>query len=187
MSNEIQGVVKSMSAKDRNTKYGVKPAYSFNINDEWYSAGFKTWGVREGDEVVIQFDQTPQGYRNITSVTKVGTGSTPKSTDSGSKYVPDTFPMEPLAPKRSINRQNALTNAVAFCTKFFSEPMEIPWTQESFKNIWKLVQNKMFDISSTTAIHSDKVAKVYDAMNRGISERTGVYIPFPSKDMLDGN
>ena len=72
-------------------------------------------------------------------------------------------------------------------TKFFSEPMEIPWTQESFKNIWKLVQNKMFDISSTTAIHSDKVAKVYDAMNRGISERTGVYIPFPSKDMLDGN
>jgi len=72
-------------------------------------------------------------------------------------------------------------------TKFFSEPMEIPWTQESFKNVWKLVQNKMFEIDSTTAIHSDKVSKVYDAMNRGISERTGVYIPFPSKDMLDGN
>ena len=71
-------------------------------------------------------------------------------------------------------------------TKFFSEPMEIPWTQESFKNIWKLVQNKMFEIESTTAIHADKVSKVYDAMNRGISERTGVHIPFPSKDMLDG-
>ena len=36
------------------------------------------------------------------------------------------------------------------------------------------------------AVGADKVAKVYDAINRGLVERTGIHIPFPSKDMTCG-
>ena len=69
--------------------------------------------------------------------------------------------------------------------KFMKGDIEIPWTQQSFKLFWKQIQNTMYDIESTTEIHSDKVAKVYDAINRGLVERTGIHIPFPSKDMTE--
>jgi len=69
--------------------------------------------------------------------------------------------------------------------KFMKGDIEIPWTQQSFKTFWKQIQNTMYDIESTTEIHSDKVAKVYDAINRGLVERTGIHIPFPSKDMTE--
>jgi hypothetical protein len=70
-------------------------------------------------------------------------------------------------------------------SQFIKGDIEIPWTQESFKLFWKQIQNTMYGIESTTEIHSDKVAKVYDAINRGLVERTGIHIPFPSKDMTD--
>jgi hypothetical protein len=69
--------------------------------------------------------------------------------------------------------------------KFIKGDIEIPWTQESFKTFWKQIQNTMFAIESTTEIQSDKVAKVYDAINRGLVERTGVHIPFPSKELTE--
>ena len=69
--------------------------------------------------------------------------------------------------------------------KFIKGDIEIPWTQESFKTFWKQIQNTMFEIESTTEIQSDKVAKVYDAINRGLVERTGVHIPFPSKELME--
>jgi len=69
--------------------------------------------------------------------------------------------------------------------KFMKGDIEIPWTQESFKTFWKQIQNTMYEIESTTEIHSDKVAKVYDAINRGLVERTGIHIPFPSKDITE--
>ena len=70
-------------------------------------------------------------------------------------------------------------------SNFIKGDIEIPWTQESFKIFWKQIQNTMFGISKTSDIHSDKVSKVYDAINRGLVERCGIHIPFPSKEMKE--
>lgn len=67
--------------------------------------------------------------------------------------------------------------------EFLRDSIEIPWTQESFKEFWRSIQNTMYGVSSTTDIESDKVSKVYDAINLALSERTGIHIPFPSKPM----
>ena len=121
MTNEVQGVISRIYENDVTIKRGPKAgqaikAYNFIIDGDKYSGGFKKWGAGEGDEVVITFDQTPQGYRNITGLSKVA--SAPKSdSDSGAggtSYGKNTFPMAPDAPQRSINRQNALTNAVKY-------------------------------------------------------------------------
>ena len=69
--------------------------------------------------------------------------------------------------------------------EFLRDAIEIPWTQESFKEFWRSIQNTMYGVSSTTDIESDKVSEVYDAINLALSERTGIHIPFPSKSMTD--
>ena len=87
----------------------------------------------------------------------------------------------------TINNEHKKEMFKKFVDKLYEERqyIEIPWTQESFKTFWKQIQNTMFEIESTTEIQSDKVAKVYDAINRGLVERTGVHIPFPSKELME--
>lgn len=123
---EEQGLVESIEPRVVNTRYGSKTTTSFVINGVTYSGGFKKWdSVKIGDEVFITFETTDKGYRNIKGLTVVnaGTGgpvanSAPKSNSGGgggySKGGGRSFPVDPLAPERTINRQNALTNAVKY-------------------------------------------------------------------------
>ena len=111
----IQGIVKAVSEKERNTKYGMKMASSINVDEVWYSAGFKGAGCLAGQEVQVNFDDTP--YKNIVALRVIGgTPAVGTPPTSHSKPVGSTggrtFPVGALAPERTINRQNALTNAV---------------------------------------------------------------------------
>ena len=112
------------------------------------------------------------------------------------KYVTFNYTLgKPRSPKQQAALEVYFSNAAEklndagiyhqMNSQFIKGDFEIPWTQESFKLFWKQIQNTMYDIESTTEIHSDKVAKVYDAINRGLVERTGIHIPFPSKDMTE--
>ena len=122
---EKQGVVQNVVDVNVNTKWGPKVTKRFTIDGEEYSGGFKKWSANAGDEVVITFEQTDKGYRNIKSLTVVaaGTGaavpstSAPKSNSGGGGGFRGgrSFPVEPLAPERTINRQNALTAAQRAC------------------------------------------------------------------------
>lgn len=117
---ELQGVIQAKEPRKVNTQYGPKDTVNFVIGGDTFSGGFKKWdNVNVGDEVFVTFQTTPQGYRNIKGLTVVAAGSggpvpqintAPKRSGGGSR----TFPVEPLAPERTINRQNALTAAVNF-------------------------------------------------------------------------
>lgn len=115
---EKQGIIQSVEDVEVSTKWGPKTTKRFTIEGEQYSGGFKKWSCNAGDEVNITFEQTDKGYRNIKTLTVVAAGSgaavpsspAPKSNYGGGRGG-RSFPVDALAPERTINRQNALTAA----------------------------------------------------------------------------
>lgn len=113
MSITTSGTVVETDSKEVKTKFGMKPVYSFKLDDGvWYKHGFKDPKLSAG--MAVEFDYTPGKYGNdVTdgSITarKVGTAPSPPFVPrSGGKGV---FPIPPDDGQRSIVRQNALTNA----------------------------------------------------------------------------
>ena len=99
-----------------NDNYGK---VNIQVNGGWYSTKKEWWKGPEpaaGDEV--SFDDGGKNYIKYFKSTGKGTGSAaPSGGASGGAKAPvggRTFPVAPLAPERTINRQNALTNAVNF-------------------------------------------------------------------------
>jgi len=112
-------VVEQVSSKDRTTRFGVKKAYSFKADGQWYATGFKDSRVAVGDCICFEF--TIGSYGNDVDITTIVKGTpSPNSTVTpgpakagqtstyGGKGV---FPIPPLDGQRAIVRQNALTNA----------------------------------------------------------------------------
>ena len=59
--------------------------------------------------------------------------------------------------------------------------VDIPWTKESVKNhLWRPIQLIMMDKESTTEMDTTDPSKIYDVLDRHISEKHGVHIPWPS-------
>ena len=112
MAVTIEGVVEAVSVKNRETKKGILPATSFKVNGEWYSGGFKTWEVDKGDEVSLTYETNARGYKDVKGIAV--TAKNPGAATPANTGVPRpgrSFPIDPLAPERTINRQNALTAA----------------------------------------------------------------------------
>ena len=62
---------------------------------------------------------------------------------------------------------------------------EIPCTPENLKeNVWRKVQSAMFEKKSTTELTTDEVNEIYLIVDKTISERTGITIPFPSIESM---
>jgi hypothetical protein len=65
--------------------------------------------------------------------------------------------------------------------KMLKETIDIPWTKETVKDyLWRTIQKAMLQKDSTTGLTRAEVSKVYDVLNRHLSEKTGVHVPFPS-------
>jgi hypothetical protein len=64
--------------------------------------------------------------------------------------------------------------------------IEIPWTRESIKEqIWRPVQVAYLEKKSTTELQKDEIDKIYDILNRHLSEKFHVSLPpFPSLEEL---
>jgi len=64
--------------------------------------------------------------------------------------------------------------------------IEIPWTPAAVKEyLWRPVQKQFLKKKSTTELNrQEDIDKIYDIINRTISERTGVSVPFPSIEEL---
>jgi hypothetical protein len=114
----ITGVVTAMSSKEVNTKWGMKPTYSFQVDGTWFKTGFKKGKMNKGDN--IQFSYTEGAYGNdvdVGSITVVGADAAPAASSSPQRATSPTygskgvFPIPPLDGQRAIVRQNALTNA----------------------------------------------------------------------------
>ena len=67
--------------------------------------------------------------------------------------------------------------------KTLQESIDIPWTPTNVKSfLWKPVQEAMLEKESTTELTTKDIDMIYDVINKTIGERTGVHVPFPSKD-----
>ena len=65
--------------------------------------------------------------------------------------------------------------------KFFKEGFEVPWTMEIVKdNVWKPVQIWQTKYKSTTEPLASDYEKIFDIVNRKLSE-WGLHIPWPTK------
>lgn len=60
--------------------------------------------------------------------------------------------------------------------------VDVNWSSHTVKEIlWKGVQRVLLDKESTTKLSKDEVTKIYDTLNRMLSERYGVYVAFPTR------
>ena len=107
---QVSGVVQALSTKDVNTKYGIKPTFSVNVDGVWYSNGFKKpVEIEKGDTVNIEHDGGK--YKNIVSMSKTAAGAggasaSPASSGGGRSGGGTDV-------QRAIIRQNALAHATA--------------------------------------------------------------------------
>ena len=61
----------------------------------------------------------------------------------------------------------------------------IPWTPESIKEyLWRPVMKAMLKKESTTEMETSDINKVWETINRYLSEKFHLYEPFPSIDEL---
>jgi len=61
--------------------------------------------------------------------------------------------------------------------------VEIPWTQETAKDhLWRPIQQAMLKKESTTELDTAEVRQVYEVLNRHLSGKLGVTVPFPSNE-----
>ena len=63
---------------------------------------------------------------------------------------------------------------------------QVWWTPELVKeNLWKPMQKAIFQKESTTELETSEVTKVYEAIAKGLGEKFGVEIEFPSADEIN--
>ncbi len=69
--------------------------------------------------------------------------------------------------------------------------VKLPWTQERFKDSWRLVQGAVCPETktksgrvSTVNLSKDQVSTIYDHLSVKYLELTGVSLPFPSEEEL---
>ena len=61
--------------------------------------------------------------------------------------------------------------------------VDISWSKESVKeHIWAKVQNAKFGNVSVNDLETPEVSEIYDVVNRHLSNKFGVHVPFPSKE-----
>lgn len=116
----ITGTIEKVSKK-------FPPKVGFCLNGKWYNTNesYLKESFVEGD--VVAFEDKGKNFFNNPKKVSSGGGSSEASASSSSSYKPSggrTFPVGALAPERTINRQNALTNAVAFHSKDDSPTVE---------------------------------------------------------------
>ena len=93
---------------------------------------------------------------------------------------------------RSTRQHNALhllfrqlggaLNEAGFMQKHpFNEEFEIPWTENSIKEIfYKPIIQQMYDIDSTRKLSTTQLSDSANVMIDAINMKLGVFVPFPS-------
>lgn len=70
--------------------------------------------------------------------------------------------------------------------KTLREDVDIPWTPVNIKeNLWRPLMRAYLHIESTKNLKSGDCDKVYEILNKTIGERTGVYVPWPSEELIE--
>ena len=63
--------------------------------------------------------------------------------------------------------------------------VEIPWTGKSIKEfLWRPIMTAQLGKESTKDLTTKEIDQVFDVINRHLSEKFGITLPFPSIDSL---
>ena len=63
----------------------------------------------------------------------------------------------------------------------FKDGFNVPWTQESYKDLFRLVAHAMYpSVESTADLDTIQIQSVYLAVDQRIAELTGVSVAWPS-------
>lgn len=69
--------------------------------------------------------------------------------------------------------------------KLLKEEIDISWTPESVKEyLWRPIQKVMYTKESTTKLETNEITKIYDVLNRHLSEKHGIGVMFPSEESM---
>lgn len=67
--------------------------------------------------------------------------------------------------------------------KVLKPEVEIPWTMEAVKEgLWKPVQEAVTGLKSTTKPETSQYSDIYEVLNRHLTTKLGVHVPWPTKD-----
>jgi hypothetical protein len=67
--------------------------------------------------------------------------------------------------------------------KALRHDIDISWNKQMVKEyIWRPVQESLFQKNSTTELNRQEVNEVWMHLNRFVSEKFGLYVPFPSEE-----
>lgn len=59
--------------------------------------------------------------------------------------------------------------------------VEVPWSKMTVKEyLWKPIEKAMLEKESTEDMTNKEVSEVYEVLNRHLSTKLGVSVPFPS-------
>ena len=74
----------------------------------------------------------------------------------------------------------ALNDAGYDMKKTLKPEVEIPWTQQNVKNhLWRPIQEAMYGVESTADLDTIKPSEIYKVLDRHLSEKLNVSVPFP--------
>ena len=63
--------------------------------------------------------------------------------------------------------------------------VDIPWTMEAVKeHLWKPIQTAITKEKSTAKVDRKDYSKIYDVLSRHLSQKLGVFVSWPSKDIM---
>lgn len=80
---------------------------------------------------------------------------------------------------------NALNDAGWDQRAVLKPEVEIPWTTHAVKDkLWRPIQKAMFGDESTTEPDRDEYPQIYETLNRHMTAKFGVFVPWPCKENM---
>jgi len=75
-----------------------------------------------------------------------------------------------------------LNNAGLDWRKVLKPEVEVPWSESmAGEMLWRPVQKAMYNTESTTQLETGHVKEVYETLNRHLSQKFGLHVPFPER------
>jgi len=70
--------------------------------------------------------------------------------------------------------------------KMLKQDIDIPWTMESVKeHLWRPLQEVIVKEKSTAKVERADYSKIYDVWSRHLSQKLGVFVPWPSVEVMN--
>lgn len=81
------------------------------------------------------------------------------------------------------NLAKALNDAGLDMKRVIKQDVDIPWTGDTAKNyLWRPIQKAVTGLDSTTKPEASQYSAIYEVLNRHLSQKFGISVPFPERE-----